>query len=91
MNSDGEQTEDDSDSSYPCFEVFDYLDGERIGLALHANMKADMVCIDSGSNRLVLISCEDVTEYVPVHGRTLGTINSADSLKVEGISKLGIL
>jgi len=90
MNSDGEQTEDDSDSSYPCFEVFDYLDGERIGLALHANMKADMVCIDSGSNRLVLISCEDVTEYVPVHGRTLGTINSADSLKVEGIGKLGI-
>ncbi len=33
MNSDGEQTEDDSDSSYPCFEVFDYLNGEGIGLA----------------------------------------------------------
>ncbi len=53
MNSDGEKTEDDSDSSYPCFEVFDYLHGEKIGLALHANIKADRLWLKSASPNCV--------------------------------------
>ena len=83
MNSDGEQTEDESDNSYPCFEFIDYIDGVRvelkgakIGHAFSARMKPDMVCIDSGSNRLVLIEKSGIIDYALTPGRTLGTINS---------------
>ena len=96
MNSDGEQTED-SDNSYPCFEAIDYIDGVRVelkgvkvALAFSARMQPDMVCIDSGSNRLVLIEQLGITDYVLTPKRTLGTINSADALKVQGIGQFGI-
>ncbi len=95
MNSDGEQTED-SDNSFPCFEAFEFhdgvkvkLDGVNVELAMHANMQADMVCFDSGSNRLVLIDCEGIINYTKVHVRTLGSINSADALRVERVGKFG--
>ena len=45
MNSDGEQTED-SDSSFPCLEEFEFLNGVKVELAFHANMTVDMVCIN---------------------------------------------
>ena len=53
-------------------------------------MASDMVCIDSGSNRLVLIDAEGITNYGLTPGRTLGTINSADALMVQGIGSFGI-
>ena len=62
MNSDGEQTED-SDNSFPCFEYVDYIDGVKIEQAFSARMEPDMVCIDSGSNRLVLIQADGITDY----------------------------
>ena len=89
MNSDGEQTED-SDSSLPCLEEFEFLDGVKVELAFHANMSVDMVCIDSGSNRLVLLENDGMTGYQQVHGRTLDTIQAAAALIIEGIGSLGI-
>ena len=88
MNSDGKQTED-SDNSFPCFEAFEFLDGVKVELAMRANMQADMVCIDSGLNRLVLIDNEGIINYTLTPGRTLGTINSADALEVVGVGKFG--
>ena len=71
MNSDGEQTED-SDSSFPCIEEFEFIDGVKVELAFHANMPVDMVCIDSGSNRLVLLGNDGMTGYQQVHGPHAG-------------------
>ena len=88
MNSDGEQTED-SDSSFLGF-VDEYLDGVKVDLALHANMPSDMVCIDSGCNRLVLIQLDDITEYQVAINRTLGTVDASAILIVAGTGKLGI-
>ncbi len=53
-------------------------------------MPPDMVCIDSGSNYLVLLLRDDITKYQPAPGRTLSTIEVSAALKVEGIGKLGI-
>ena len=89
MNSGGEQTED-SDNSFPCFEFIDYIDGVIVEQAFSARMKPDMLCIDSGSNRLVLIEAEGITDYGLTPSHTLGTINSADALIVEGIGRFGI-
>ena len=82
MNSDGEQTED-SDSSFPCFELIEYLDG--VAQAFAAGVSADLVCIDSGSNRLVLIAKDDITDYREVNNRTLGTVDSKAVLTIKGI------
>ena len=60
-------------------------------LAFHANMPVDMVCIDSGSNRLVLLENDGMTGYQQVHGRTLGTIQASAALVIEGVGRLGIL
>ena len=44
----------------------------------------------SGSNRLVLLENDGMTGYQQVHGRTLGTIQAAAALIIEGIGSLGI-
>ena len=49
-----------------------------------------MVCVDSGSNRLVLIERDGITHYEPAVNRTLGTIEAHAALIVEGIGRLGI-
>ncbi len=50
-------------------------------------MPSDMVCINSGCNRLVLIQLDDITECVVAVDRTLGTVDASATLTVAGVGK----
>ena len=37
--------------------------GDRVGVALHAGAQPDLVCIDTGCNRIVLVDLNDIDDY----------------------------
>ena len=88
MSSDGEDLSDDySSESNMAFEEF--VGGERVGVALHAGARPNLVCIDTGCNRIILIDNNDIDDYREVIDAFLRNAQSEARLVIEGHGRIG--
>ena len=99
MSSDGEDLSDGDDSGDGFMvggeEVEDddaeeeEVEGDRVARALHAGAAHDMVCMDSGCNRVILIDASEISEYTTAIRSFLRTAQVDARLKIEGRGKIG--
>ena len=82
MSEAGEALDSDGDSNL----MFEELDGVRVDAAFNAQVAPDLVCIDSGCNKIVLQlpPDRDVSTYVVAVGRALRTASAGSSLAIAG-------
>ena len=90
MSSDGENLDsgDDSNESYMLWE--EEIDGERVGVALQAAAAPDLVCVDSGCNRVILVEADDIMEYVAAINSFLRTAQAVARLQIAGRGRIGV-
>ena len=65
------------------------VEGDRVARALHAGAQLDLVCIDSGCNRVILVDADEVDEYVTTTNKFLRTAQADARLKMEGRGNIG--
>ena len=90
MSSDGEDLDsgDDSAESYMLWE--EEINGERVGVALQAAAVPDLVCVDSGCNRVILVEADDIMEYVEAINSFLRTAQAVARLQIAGRGRIGV-
>ena len=98
MSSDGEDLNDGDDSGDGFMvggEVEDdeaeheEVEGDRVSQALHAGASLDLVCMDSGCNRVILIDADGISEYVAAIRSFLRTAQAAARFEIAGQGKIG--
>ena len=93
MSSDGKEVSDSNDSAEAHMVWFEEVEDDlRVVIALQTIVNLELVCIDSGANRLILVLSDYFRNYVPVHNSTLRTANSdeqAGSLRIGGRGLVG--
>ena len=77
----GEEEDDDAEQ--------EEVEGDRVARALHAGAAHDMVCMDSGCNRVILIDAAEISEYTAAIRSFLRTAQVDARLKIEGRGKIG--
>ena len=65
------------------------MEGDRVARALHARVSLDLVCMDSGCNRVILIDADKISEYTAAIRSFLRTAQADARLKIEGRGKIG--
>ena len=101
MSNDGEDLSDGDDSGngfmvggeVECEEADEEeeVGGDRVARALHAGAQLDLVCIDSGCNRVILVDADGVDEYVTATNKFLRTAQADARLKIQGRGDCPIL
>ena len=67
MSSDGEDLSDGDNSSESNMVWWEEeVEGEKVGLAFQAAAAPELVCLDSGCNRLILIDATGVDDFAAV-------------------------
>ena len=69
------------------FEEFE--GGHRVGMAMHAGASPDLVCEDTGCNRVILIDMDDMVDYQPAINAYLRTAQSQAQLTIAGRGMIG--
>ena len=89
MSSDGEDLSDGDNSSESNM-VFEELElGSRVGVAMHAGAPPDMVCIDTGCNRVILIEGEYIEKYKGAQNAVLKTATYGAHMRIAGRGSIG--
>ena len=86
MNSDGEDLHQ-SDGSAESFMVrYEAWKGDKIAIAFNVQFKdmSDWVCIDSGTNKLILMNNSGWNSYTHVVDEFLKTASEGGQLAIEG-------
>ena len=75
-----EDSESDGESNF----LEEWIDGQRVDVAFNAvQMNDELVCVDAGCNRLVLIESSDMEYYLPAAaGSSLRTAQSGNHLVI---------
>ena len=92
MNSDGEDL-DHSDGSAESYMVrYEVWKGDKIAVAFNVQFKdmRDWVCIDSGTNKLILMDNSGWNTYHGVIDEFLKTASEGGKLAIEGRGKIGV-
>ena len=76
-----------SSESYMAFEEF--VSGHRVGVVLHAGARPNLVCIDTGCNRIILIDNHDIDDYKVAIDAFLRTVQAEALLVREGHGRIG--
>ena len=65
MSANGEDLSDGDNSSESnmVWGHEEYVGGQRVGAAMQAGPRPDLVCMDSGCNRIILVDLNDMTNY----------------------------
>ena len=79
MSSDGEDLSDGDNSSESNMVFEEFEGGHRVGMAMHAGASPDLVCEDTGCNRVILIDMDDMVDYQPAIDAYLRTCLSAST------------
>ena len=66
------------------------INGERVGVALQAAVAPDLVCVDSGCNRVILVEADDIMEYVEAINSFLRTAQAVARLQIAGRGRIGV-
>ena len=100
MSSDGKDLSDGDDSGdgfmvggeveyEEADEEEEEVEGDRVARALHAGAQLDLVCIDSGCNRVILVDASEIAEYIAAINSFMRTAQAAAKLTIEGRKKNG--
>ena len=92
MSSDGEDLSDGDDSGERNMLWWEEeVEGERVGLAFQAAAAPELVCVDSGCNRLILVDATGVDDYAEVLNSFLRTAQATARLQIAGRGRIGTI
>ena len=90
MSSDGEDLSDGDNSSESNMVWWEEeVEGEKVGLAFQAAAAPELVCLDSGCNRLILVDATGVDDYAAVLNSFLRTAQATARLQIAGRGRIG--
>ena len=98
MSSDGEDLSDGDDSADGFMvggeveeieDEHEEVEGDRVARALQTGAALDLVGIDSGCNRVILLDADVISEYIAAIKSFLRTAQAEARLKIEGRGKIG--
>ena len=89
MSSDGEDLRDGDNSSEGYMLWEEEVDRQRVRLASQAAAALELVCIDSGCNRLILMDAEGVDDHAAALNSYLRTAQATARLQIVGRGRIG--